>query len=355
MFGSLKKKLQESVKKLAKKAESKKEKPKKPGKKQDAGKAIEREITEEIFDHEAEKAAEAALEKKPGLRERLVKKVREKELSEDDLENFFREELELDLLQNNVALEVADFLKSRLKEDLADTPLKRGKAKETVRKSFENSLLEIVDQGRIDLKSLPKKTKPVTLLFLGFNGSGKTTSIAKVAKYLKDRNYQVVLAAGDTFRAASIEQLEVHASKLDLKVIKQDYGADSAAVIFDARKYAEAKGIDFVLADTAGRSHADANLMDELRKVVRVNKPDLKILVVDSLTGNDAVEQARAFHQAVGVDAVLMTKLDVNEKGGSILSVSWAIKKPVLFMGTGQEYKDLKLFEPEKFVKGLLE
>lgn len=335
MFGGLKKKLKNSVSKLTRKAEKKAEKkPKKPKK--------------------AAPKAKKPRKKKPGLKERIVKRVSEKEFSRKELDGFFSEELELDLLQNNVALEVADFLKKRLKDDLAEKSLKRRQAKKAIKKSFEESLTRIVSQGEVDLKKI-MKNKPATFVFLGFNGSGKTTSIAKMARYLTDKKHKVVLAAGDTFRAASIEQLEVHGDKLGTKVVKHDYGADSAAVIFDARKYAKAKGVDVVLADTAGRSHANANLMNELKKVVKVNKPDLKILVVDSLTGNDAVDQAKAFDEAVGVDAVLMTKVDVNEKGGSILSVSWAIKKPILFIGVGQDYKDLERFDPKKFVKDLLE
>ena len=191
-------------------------------------------------------------------------------------------------------------------------------------------------------------------MFLGYNGSGKTTTIARIAKYLQNHKLKPLLAAGDTFRAAAIEQLEHHGEKLKLKVIKHQYGADSAAVIYDAIKHAEGQGYDFVLADTAGRTHVDKNLADELKKVIRVNKPDLKILVVDSLTGNDAVEQAREFNEMAGVDAVVMTKVDVNTKGGSILSVCHAIKKPILFIGMGQGYNDLEAFSPRKFVKQIL-
>ena len=140
-----------------------------------------------------------------------------------------------------------------------------------------------------------------------------------------------------------------------MKVIKHQYGADAAAVVFDAKKHAESKMCDVVLADTAGRSHADTNLLDELKKLVRVNKPDLKVLVIDSLTGNDAVEQAKKFHEAVGVDGIILTKIDVNKKGGSILSAAWAIKKPILFLGTGQEYEKLEPFDPKRFVKTLLD
>ena len=193
------------------------------------------------------------------------------------------------------------------------------------------------------------------MVFLGFNGAGKTTSIAKTASFLKKNNLTPVLAAADTFRAASIEQLEVHGEKLGVKIIKHNYGSDAAAVIFDACKYAEKNSIDVVLADTAGRTHTDKNLMDELKKVIRVNSPDLRVLVVDSLTGNDAVEQARKFNDAVGVDCVVMTKTDVNPRGGSILSVAHTIGKPILFLGTGQEYDKIEMFDPEKFVKELME
>jgi len=168
-----------------------------------------------------------------------------------------------------------------------------------------------------------------------------------------EKGYACVFAAADTFRAAAEEQLEEHAKKLGVKVIKHRYGADPAAVVFDAVKHAKAKGIDFVLADTAGRTHTDRNLMEEMEKIIRVNKPDLKILVVDSLTGNDAVPQAREFGK-LGIDAVIFTKVDVNEKGGAILSVTHELKKPILFLGLGQGYENLEKFVAEKFVDNLL-
>ncbi|MEM7822790.1 MAG: signal recognition particle-docking protein FtsY [Candidatus Aenigmatarchaeota archaeon] len=288
-----------------------------------------------------------------GLKEKVSEKakiVTVKKISEKDIDEFF-DEIEPELLRTNVALEVVDAIKSKLKKGLVGQEIKRGQIEKQIENAFKDSLIEIVSQGSIDLFKLKR---PALLLFLGFNGSGKTTSIAKIAHILLKKKCKVVLAAGDTFRAASIEQLEEHAKRLGVDIIKHRYGADSAAVIFDARRHAESKGLDFILADTAGRSHANVNLMDELKKVVRVNKPELKILVVDSLTGNDAVEQARQFDRAIGVDAVIMTKADVNEKGGSILSVCWAIRKPILFLGTGQGYDDLKPFEPKRFTEELL-
>ncbi|RLJ07259.1 MAG: signal recognition particle-docking protein FtsY [Candidatus Aenigmatarchaeota archaeon] len=286
---------------------------------------------------------------KQGL-EKKVKRIAKKRIAEGDIDDFFAE-IEPELLQANVALEAVEALKVGLKRELVGKEIKRGQAGRLIRDAFKRALLELFVQEKPDIFKLKR---PVLLLFLGFNGSGKTTTIAKVANLLLKKKLKPVLAAGDTFRAASIEQLEEHARRLGVEVVKHKYGSDSAAVIFDARKHAEAKGLDFILADTAGRSHANVNLMDELKKVVRVNRPNLKILVLDSLTGNDAVEQARKFDEAVGVDAVVLTKVDVNEKGGSILSVAWAIRKPILWLGTGQKYDDLKPFDPEKFVEDLV-
>lgn len=292
-------------------------------------------------------------EEKPTLKEKVVGKVLERKVSGKDIDSLF-EDIELGLMEANVALETMDFLKERMKEYLVDKQLKRGGVEKEIRQTLENILVEIFDQGKVELEKLAKTKKPVSIVFLGFNGSGKTTSIAKLGRYLTNRKFKVVLAAGDTFRAASIEQLEVHGNRLGLKVIKHKYGSDSAAVVYDAVEHAKAKGIDFVLADTAGRSHANKNLMDELKKVVNVNKPDLKILVMDSLTGNDLVEQAKKFDEAVGIDAMIFTKIDVNEKGGGMLSACHAVKKPILYIGLGQDYGDIEIFDARKFVRDLM-
>jgi len=283
----------------------------------------------------------------------VSKKILEKKISEKDLENIV-EDLGMSLLEGDVAFEVSEKIKDDLKKNLIGKQVKRGKVKDIIIKTFKDSLSEILDVPKIDLKNIVKKNKPSLFVFLGFNGSGKTTSLAKVGNYLKEKGFSCVFAAGDSFRAASIEQLEEHGKRLNIKVIKHKYGADSAAVIFDAKKHAESKGMDVVLADTAGRSHMDKNLMDELKKLVRVNKPDLKILIIDSLVGNDAVPQAKMFDEAVGVDAVMFTKVDVNEKGGCILSVAHTLKKPILFLGFGQEYSDLKIFKSQEFIENIL-
>ncbi len=290
---------------------------------------------------------------KKGFFSRIFKRVKEKTLSEDDIEKILKE-LRLALLENDTALETAERICSDVKSSLLNKAVKRGEVDKVIKESLSYAMLDVMSQEKPDLeKIISNKEEPFVIVFFGFNGTGKTTTIAKFAN--KFKQFKPILAAGDTFRAASIEQLEEHGRRLGAEVIKQGYGSDSAAVIFDAVKHAKATDSKLVLADTAGRSHSNVNLMDELKKVVRVNKPDLKVLVLDSITGNDIYEQSRLFNDAVGVDAMILTKADVYEKGGAALSASYTIKKPILFLGTGQEYGDLKEFNPEEIVKNLLE
>lgn len=200
------------------------------------------------------------------------------------------------------------------------------------------------------IENIEDSDDPQVILFLGVNGTGKTTTIAKFAHLLQKRDFSVVLVAGDTFRAGAIEQLTEHANELGVKLIKHQKGADSAAVVYDAIQHAKSKGLDAVLVDTAGRMQTNQNLMDELRKICRVNDPDFRIFVGDALTGNDAVDQARDFHEAVGVDGVILTKLDSDAKGGSALSIANEIKRPIVYVGVGQSFDDLMEFDPEWFV-----
>ncbi|GAF74902.1 unnamed protein product, partial [marine sediment metagenome] len=204
-----------------------------------------------------------------------------------------------------------------------------------------------------DIISLVKEKQPFVFVFFGINGTGKTTTIAKVANFLLKNNISCVLAASDTFRAASIEQLEHHASKLKIKIIKHDYGADPAAVAFDAIKYAKAHRINTVLIDTAGRMHTQENLLKEMGKICRVTDPDLKIFVAESIAGNDAIQQARSFNDSVGIDGSILTKADIDEKGGTAISISYVTKRPILFLGTGQNYEDIEIFDKEKFIQEL--
>ena len=231
--------------------------------------------------------------------------------------------------------------------------------KKIVEDNLRQVLLEVMlTNKRIDLLQLAeekrKKKEPFALMFVGINGTGKTTTIAKVAQFLRDKSYSVILAAADTYRAGSIEQLEEHGKRLGMRVVKSIYGGDPAAVAYDAVSHAKAHGINIVLIDTAGRMQTNQNLMNELIKVKRVVRPDLTVFVVDSLIGNDAVMQAEEFNKAVGVDATILTKVDADVKGGSALSVTYVTQKPILFIGVGQTYKDLELFNPEKFVSMVL-
>ncbi len=288
-------------------------------------------------------------EKKKGIIDRLL----QVEIKEKDVEKAL-DELEIELLEADVALEVVDELRERIKENLVGKKVRLGTKKEDiVEEAVKKAILDILrPPRRIDLVEMikGKEQKPFVIVFVGFNGSGKTTTIAKLAKWLKDRGLRPVIAASDTFRAGAIEQLEQHAKNVGVRVIKHDYGADPAAVAYDAIEHAKAKGLDVVLVDTAGRNELNRNLMDEMRKIVRVTKPDLVVFVGDSLAGNSIVEQARQFSGAVRIDGVILTKLDADSRGGAALSIGHVIGAPILFVGTGQGYDDIKPFDEEWFV-----
>lgn len=366
MFSALKKRLKEALQRASAIVKEEKEVPErlieKIPKAEEKSKIKETEkpaVTIEMLTEKEELEAEKLFDKteesmekkaKKSLFGGLAQKITEKKLSEEEVEKILKE-LRTALLENDVALDVAEKLSDEVKHGLTGKNVKRGDVEKIIRESLKMSMLSVLKQEKIDIESMIKD-RPLLVIFFGFNGVGKTTSIAKVASRYK--KYRPVIAAGDTFRAASIEQLEEHAKNLGISVVKHKYGSDSAAVIFDAVKHASAVGAKLVLADTAGRSHSNVNLMDELKKVVRVNKPDLKILVLDSITGNDIVDQSKLFDDAVGVDAIILTKADVYEKGGAALSASHTIKKPILFLGTGQNYDDLVEFKPEEIVKNLL-
>jgi len=198
-----------------------------------------------------------------------------------------------------------------------------------------------------------KSIGPFVILFFGINGAGKTTSIAKFAKLLEKNKLSCVLAAGDTFRAAAIEQLSIHADRLGVKIIKGDYGSDPASVGFEAIKFAKSNKIDVVLIDTAGRMHTKENLLKEMEKISRVTKPNLKVFVAEAVSGNDATEQAKAFNELIGIDGSILSKVDVDEKGGTIVSIGFVTKKPILYLGVGQNYEDLELFNKKMFMKRL--
>jgi fused signal recognition particle receptor len=264
------------------------------------------------------------------------------------------------LIENDVAVSVAYYITDQLEKRLDGVQVKRmSDRKDLVKDTLHQVLIEILTTKEtinlIQLIEEKRKLKePFSILFVGINGTGKTTSIVKVAKFLMKKGYSVVLAGSDTYRPGSIEQLEQHSKKLGVRMIKHDYGADPAAVAYDTISHAQSRGINVVLIDTAGRIQTDRNLMSELAKIKRVVSPDLTILVIDALIGNDAVLQAEEFHSSVTVDGSILTKVDADVKGGASLSVAHITGKPIIFIGVGQNYEDLEAFEPERFTNMIL-
>jgi len=289
----------------------------------------------------------------------LVNKVTTTELKAENLRPVLSE-FKISLVENDVAFPVAEKICAEMEKRLDGIQIKRLEdRRKIVEEKLREVLLEIMlTNNKINLleaiEEKRKKGEPFVIVFVGINGTGKTTTIAKVAHFLNKKGYSVVLACSDTYRAGSIEQLEEHAKRLGIRMIKHKYGSDPAAVAYDTINHAKAHGINVVLIDTAGRMQTNRNLMNELAKIKRVINPDLTVLTVDSLTGNDAVMQAEEFHKSVGVDTTILTKVDADIKGGSALSVTYVTKKPILFIGTGQKYDDLQEFNPEKFVQMIL-
>jgi len=289
----------------------------------------------------------------------LVNKVTTTELKAENLRPVLSD-FKLSLVENDVAFPVAERICDDMEKRLNGVQVKRLEdRKKIVENNLREVLLEIMlTKNDVDLlkavEEKRKKNEPFVIVFVGINGTGKTTTIAKIARFFNRKGYSVVLACSDTYRAGSIEQLEEHAKRLGVKMIKHKYGADPAAVAYDTINHAKAHGINVVLIDTAGRMQTNRNLMNELEKIKRIIKSDLTVLTVDSLTGNDAVMQAEEFHKSVGIDATILTKVDADVKGGSALSVTYVTKKPILFIGTGQGYEDLEEFSPEKFVQMIM-
>lgn len=392
MFNKLREKLKNWTQGLIKKAAveevqevSKKEKAKKPIKekketkiKEKSKKELRKEIKEEIipieehkyvepekkvFDKEERQISEKILEdikveeeEKKSFFKRIFAGINKIKISEEDFEAY-SEDLEMILLENNVAVEVSEKIIKQLKESIVGKEfLKKeieGQIKESLKDIIYKILIEPFDLiEKIKDKKLTEH-KPYIILFCGINGTGKTTTIAKIANLLKEKKLSCVLAAGDTFRAASIEQLRKHGTKLNIEVVSHKYGSDPASVGFDAIKYAEKNHIDVVLIDTAGRMHTEKNLMAQIEKIAKVCKPDTKLFIGESITGNDIIEQIKTFNNSVKIDGIILAKADIDEKGGTALSVGYTTGKPILYLGTGQEYKDLQKFDKNKFVESL--
>ena len=294
---------------------------------------------------------------KKGFFERITEKISKVKISEEEFESY-SEDLKMLLLENNVAYEVTERIINNLRVRIVGKELLKKEVETEIRDVLRGIIEEILVEPfdliiKIKEKSLGQEKQPYVILFAGINGTGKTTTIAKIAHHLKKKGISSVIAAGDTFRAASIEQLKKHGEALGIKVISQEYGADPASVGFDSISYAKKNHINCVLIDTAGRMHTAKNLMKEIEKISRVCHPDLKLFIGESITGNDSVEQARAFDSAIGIDALILTKADVDEKGGTALSLGFTTKKPILFLGTGQNYDSLEPFDKRKFSEKL--
>jgi len=270
------------------------------------------------------------------------------------------EEFKLLLIQNDVAVEVAEHICQMMRKKVEETPVPRfGDRAEILRSILRGVLRDVLNAGgKVDiLEELQRKRgtgQPAVIIFVGINGTGKTTTIAKVANFLQKKGFSVVVSCSDTYRTGSIEQLETHAKRVGVKSIKHRYGADAAAVAFDTINYARSHGIDVVLIDTAGRMQTDKNLMKEIEKIVRVTSPDLTIFVGDALAGNDAVSQAEEFIKYVKIDGSILTKLDADAKGGSAISTAYVTKRPIIFFGVGQRYDDLAAFDSDTLLSKMI-
>ena len=321
-------------------------------------KSVEKESSEETPISNETELIESETSEESDDKSGIFSFVRNKTISEKDIDDILFE-LELALLEGDVAMDVAEKIISSVKEDLIGRKIRRRSdvtdfTRDALKKAISN-ILDIESKDVISLAENAKKSgKPLKIMFVGINGTGKTTTIAKISTYFLEKGYTPVIAASDTFRAGAIEQLTHNADKLGVKIIKHKKGADPAAVAFDAVEHAKAKGKELVLVDTAGRMQTNINLMDEMKKIKRVIHPDLIIYVGDALTGNDSVEQAQKFNDAVGIDGIILTKADADAKGGAALSIGYVIQKPILFLGVGQSYSDLIEFKPEWMVEQII-
>lgn len=310
-------------------------------------KAGRREDKEEI-DERIEKELRKSLQAKKEM-EKIAGKRARFSISQKKLDELLWD-LEMGLLQADVAMPVVEEIKENMKEGMPSIGGKN--AGEVVRKALRDTISRILSSNKMDFDEFIKKSKkPVVIMFVGVNGTGKTTAIAKLAYQLQKDGKSCVIAAGDTFRAGAIEQLEEHARRVGVKLIKHSPGADPAAVAYDAIRHAGARGKDVVLVDTAGRMQTNVNLMDEMGKIKRVAKPDMILFVGDALAGNDAIQQAKKFDEVVGIDGIILTKVDADAKGGAALSIAYTIGKPLLFIGTGQGYDDQVPFDPDWMVE----
>ncbi|VVC02829.1 Signal recognition particle receptor FtsY [Candidatus Bilamarchaeum dharawalense] len=281
--------------------------------------------------------------------------TREVEIKENDVKQML-DDFELELLEADVDIGVAEGIKQELNEKIIGAKIPKDKLQSFISDKIKETLVDVLtNEKSFDiLEKVEQLDKPVKIMLIGINGAGKTTTIAKIAKLLMDNKKKVIFAAADTFRAAAIEQMEVHADRLGIKIIKRDYGSDPTSVAFDAVNHAKAHAIDAVLIDTAGRQDTNISLINEVKKMSRVIQPDLKIYIGESIAGNAIIEQIATFNKEIGIDAVILTKLDCDPKGGTMLSINRATGIPIIYVGVGQKYDDLERFEPAKIVENIV-
>ena len=311
----------------------------------------EEEVEEEQEEQEEEKSLFGRL--KEGLsktRDSFVSQIESLFRSYDKINEELYDDLEEILIQADVGVQTTMKLVDDIKEQAREEQIKDP---DKLINILQDDILEMLNQPAED------DEEPTILMVVGVNGAGKTTTIGKIAQRVKQDNKDVLLAAGDTFRAAAIEQLEVWANKVGTEVISHQEGADSAAVAYDAVQSAKSKEVDMLIIDTAGRLHTQSNLMDELKKVKRVVKKEsgpMKVevlLVLDATTGQNAVSQAKLFDEAVDVDGIALTKLDGTAKGGVVIAIREELGLPIRLIGVGEDLEDLQDFEPESFVNAL--
>ena len=313
-------------------------------------KIIETKVENKQIELELPKPKEEILEEKPKVKTSIFTKLKsvfaEKYFLSDNEISELIEQFELSMLQSDVSLQVCELLTKSLKDKIKKEGVSKSHQEEYLKKLFLDIVFENYPKA-FDENFFNQAKKPFIILFVGTNGGGKTTNIAKLAYYLKSKGKSVVFAASDTYRAAAIDQLEGHATKLGVSIIKGKYGQDPASVAYDAVTFAKSKNIDFVLIDSSGRQDNAQNLMKELEKIKKVINPDFTVFVAEAISGQTALAQAESFNKYINFDAFILTKVDVDEKGGTLLSISLGLKKPILFLGVGQEYKDIAFFDKE--------
>lgn len=369
MFGSLKKKISDMADKIkssvsinngsAKTAEPPKAEveTKAPAVEEAVERTSMEKIPEKVPETVIEPVPEKILEKKVGISTKAKAFFKGEFVLDEKKLGEILGDFEIALLESDVAFDVTEKIISDLKTAFYGKHFKRGSnIEDIISDSLEKSLKEIIVDSEKTLVEIVRDSpvKPYIIAFVGINGTGKTTTIAKVAHIFKKQGVDPVIAASDTYRAGAIEQVEKHAERLGIRLIKHEKGGDPAAVAFDAIKHAQSKGKDVVLIDTAGRMETNKNLLDEMKKIVRVAKPHMIIFVGDAITGNSAVDQAENFNKAVEIGGIILTKVDADSKGGTAISVAHTIKKPIFYVGVGQEYDDLVDFNTDWLIREIM-